>query len=121
MSFLKALKKNAKQRNKTPQEDELVFINKKQFLCENAVHSTSAIHSKLYKETFDSRPKAQLRIADCLNSMRLWNFVDNSEGREDFVEKVDNMIEHLIEYRVKLGDEFSERFNDERFKIEIDG
>ncbi len=97
--------------------NDLIFINKKEFLAKDAVFSTSAIHSKMYQEKLGSRPKLQLRVSDCNNAIRLWNYCDTDEDREEFVEKIDTMLKHLSKFRRKIGDEFDKEFNDKRFKL----
>lgn len=96
--------------------NEIIHINNKEFLNENALHSTSALHSKLYKTSVHDRPKAQMRITDCNGAIRWWNYVDTDEDRSEFIEKIDNALNFLQKFRNELGQKFEEEFNDSRFK-----
>lgn len=72
--------------------------NKKQFLCEDGIRSSSMIHAKLYENG-----KAQVRVSDCNKTIVLWNeFSNNPTQQAEMFEKLDVLIENLTAFKEHL-------------------
>lgn len=69
-----------------PSNDKKTTYNRKVFLLPDGILSMAAIHCKV-KESGE----AQIRIADCNNTIKLWNDINTPEGFDDMIEKVSNL------------------------------
>ena len=75
----------------------------KEFLAKEALHSSSAIHTKIYNSVKDKgRLKGQIRISDCNKMIVIWNFLDNKESKSEYLEKIDTIVNHLLDYKKKI-------------------
>jgi Ca2+-binding EF-hand superfamily protein len=74
-----------------------VEYNDKTFLAPESINSMSAIHCKIYEDG-----KGIIRISDCHNSIRLWNFVNTQEGAKEMLEKIYMLKRELIAFETMI-------------------
>lgn len=78
--------------------------SRKTFLAPESIHSMSAIHCKIYDDG-----KAIIRISDCHNSMRLWNFITEQEGKKEMLDKIYMLKQELIAFETQIKATINEK------------
>lgn len=87
-----------------------IGISNKVFLSPNDIMSKAVINTRIFKKPHEyiKRPCTMLEITDCKNSIMITNTIDNKDGREKILSKIDVLISHLKEYKNDLNEYFKQ-------------
>ena len=74
-----------------------VTYNQKGFLAPDSIRSMAVIHTKI-----KDCGEASVVISDCINSIKLWNDLNNQEEKAEMIRKTTALIQHLTKFQEEL-------------------